>query len=52
MKCFKGTIENVRDGWSKILDFSDGDYPESHQMSTMDVMMRLNSARSGLNILI
>jgi len=40
------SIEKVRDSWAKLLDFEGGDYPSSHQEATMDVMMRLNQARS------
>ena len=41
----------MRDQWAKVLDFKDGDFPSSHQEATMDVIMRLNQAKSGVNIL-
>ena len=46
------SIETVRNSWSELMDFKDGDYPGSHQEATMDVIMRLNQAKSGVNILL
>ena len=45
------TVESVRAQWDKVVDFSGGDYPSSHQEATMEVIMRLNQAKSGVNIL-
>ncbi len=45
------SIETVRDSWSELMNFKDGDFPQSHMEATMDVMMRLNQAKSGVNIL-
>ena len=44
-------MESVKENWDKINDFTAGDYPASHQEATMDVIMRLNQANSGVNIL-
>ena len=45
------TVESVRAQWDKVVDFSGGDFPSSHQEATMEVIMRLNQAKSGVNIL-
>ena len=45
------TMESVRAQWDKVVDFSGGDFPSSHQEATMEVIMRLNQAKSGVNIL-
>ena len=36
------SIETVRQNWAGVLDMEDGDFPENHQLATMDVMMKLN----------
>ena len=45
------TVESVRAQWDKVVDFSGGGFPSSHQEATMEVIMRLNQAKSGVNIL-
>ena len=46
------SIETVKNSWSQLMNFQDGDFPGSHQEATMDVIMRLNQAKSGVNILL
>ena len=46
------SIETVMNKWSELMNFEDGDFPGSHQEATMDVIMRLNQAKSGVNILL
>ena len=36
------SIETVRQNWAGVLDMDNGDFPENHQIATMDVMMKLN----------
>ena len=36
------SIETVRENWAGVLDMDNGDFPENHQLATMDAMMKLN----------
>ena len=40
------SLENVKDGWEKVIDMSEHEYPDSTQGATMDVVARIQESMS------
>jgi len=40
------SLENVKDGWEKVVDMSEHEYPDSTQGATMDVVARIQESMS------
>lgn len=40
------SLENVRDGWEKVVDMSEHEYPDSTQGATMDIVARIQDSMS------
>ena len=38
------SLEDVKDGWSKVVDMSEHEYPDSTQSATMDVVARIQES--------